>query len=115
MDFNKMVKARYGYLETDEITYYVDSAKSILIEQLYPSDLSVSYDTFNFDKNTRFNMWILSCVDELIERDGISSVISYKENGVTKKFGRSGVSQGLLDRIPRMAKAIRLDSTNNGG
>ena len=31
----------------------------------------------------------------------ISSVTSYKENGMSWTFDRAGVSQALLDRLPR--------------
>ena len=79
MDFVKAVKVKYEYLSTPEVELYINRAKSILVEQLYPTDISVSYDTYIVP--SRFDMWILDCIDELIERDGISSLTAYKENG----------------------------------
>ena len=109
MDFNAMVKAKYSYMTDNEVALFVNMAKSICIEQIYPADLSINYLNFDWDKTARYDMWILDCVDELVERVGISNVLSYKENGMSWTFDRAGVSQGLLDRLPRMARAVGQD------
>ena len=93
-------------MEVDEVCLLLNKAKSLAVEQLYPNDLSVNYLNFDFD-NPRFDMWLLDCVDELVERVGISSVTSYKENGMSWTFDRAGVSQALLDRLPRNIGIIR--------
>lgn len=105
MDYKSAVKTKYSYLSDDEINLYINRAKSILVEQLYPADISVSYDTYIVPP--RFDMWILDCVDELIERDGISSLTAYRENGVSYNWGKSGISNGLLERIQRNAGTVR--------
>lgn len=106
MDLVKIVKKKYDYMDFDEARLLLNKAKSIAVEQLYPNDLSVNYLNFDFD-NPRFEMWLLDCVDELVERAGISSVTSYKENGMSWTFDRAGVSQALLDRLPRNIGIIR--------
>lgn len=106
MDFKKAIKIKYSYLSDDEIELLLNSAKSICIEQIYPSDLSINYLNFDWDSEARFDIWLLDCVDELIERAGIKSVTAYKENGMSWNFDRAGVSQALLDRLPRMARAV---------
>ena len=106
MDLVKIVNKKYDYMEVDEVRLLLNKAKSIAVEQLYPNDLSVNYLNFDFD-NPRFEMWLLDCVDELVERAGISSVTSYKENGMSWTFDRAGVSQALLDRLPRNVGIIR--------
>ena len=106
MDLVKIVKKKYDYMDFDEVRLLLNKAKSIAVEQLYPNDLSVNYLNFDFD-NPRFEMWLLDCVDELVERMGISSVTSYKENGISWTFDRAGVSQSLLDRLPRNIGVIR--------
>lgn len=105
MDYKNAVKTKYSYLSDAEVELYVNRAKSILVEQLYPADISVSYDTY--DVPPRFDMWILDCVDELIERDGISSLTAYRENGVSYNWGKSGISNGLLERIQRNAGTVK--------
>ena len=105
MDLKTAVKNKYEYLSDDEVEMLINKAKSIAIEQLYPADLSVNY--LNFDwTNPRFEMWILDCVDEILEREGMSSVTAYRENGISWTFGRAGVSQALLDRLPRIAHSV---------
>lgn len=105
MDYVSKVKTKYSYLSDDEAQDFVDKAKSILIEQLYPADISISYDTYVVP--SRFDMWILDCVDEYIERAGCSSLTAYKENGVSMTWGKSGISDGLLKRIQRNAGTVK--------
>lgn len=105
MDYVGAVKNKYSYLSNSEIELYINRAKSILVEQLYPADISVSYDTYVVPP--RFDMWILDCIDELIERDGISSLTAYRENGVSYNWGKSGISNGLLERIQRNAGTVK--------
>lgn len=105
MDFVSAIKNKYDYMETAEITLYINRAKSILVEQLYPADISVSYDTYIVP--SRFDMWILDCVDELVERDGKSSLTGYKENGVSYTWDKTGISDGLLERITRIAGTVK--------
>lgn len=114
MDFGEKIIAKYPYLTNDDIESLVNRAKSICIEQVYPADLSINYANFDWDGNARYDMWILDCVDELIERAGISTVLAYKENGMSWTFDRAGVSQALLDRLPRMARAVGYSVPGNG-
>lgn len=97
---------KYSYMKEEEVELFLTKAKAIAIDQLYPNDLSINY--LNFDwSNPRLDMWLLDCVDELVERVGISSVTAYRENGMSWSFDRAGVSQALLDRLPRMAGIIK--------
>ena len=104
MDLVGVIKKKYDYMDFDEVRLLVNKAKSIAIEQLYPNDFSINYSNFKFDE--RLEMWLLDCVDELVERVGISSVTSYKENGMSWTFDRAGVSQALLDRLPRVVGIV---------
>lgn len=106
VDLRVATKSKYNYMKDSEIDLFIIRAKAIAIDQLYPNDLSINYLTFDWT-NPRFDMWLLDCVDELVERVGISSVTSYKENGMSWTFDRAGVSQALLDRLPRNIGIIR--------
>ena len=106
MDLKVEIKSKYEHLSDREVDLFINKAKAIAIDQLYPNDLSINYLTFDWN-NPRFDMWLLDCVDELVERVGISSVTSYKENGMSWTFDRAGVSQALLDRLPRNIGIIR--------
>ena len=106
VDLRVATKSKYVNMILSEIDLFISRAKAIAIDQLYPNDLSINYLTFDWT-NPRFDMWLLDCVDELVERVGISSVTSYKENGMSWTFDRAGVSQALLDRLPRNIGIIR--------
>ena len=106
MDLKVEIKSKYEHISDREVDLFINKAKAIAIDQLYPNDLSINYLTFDWT-NPRFDMWLLDCVDELVERVGISSVTSYKENGMSWTFDRAGVSQSLLDRLPRNIGIIR--------
>lgn len=102
MDFHSEIKRNYEYLKDHEIDRLINKAKSILINQLYPADLSVDYLTY--DVPVRFHMWILDCVDEMISTSGFSHFTSYSENGVSwKKINDYSVSEGLLSQVQRLA------------
>lgn len=105
MDYKKLLKTKFPYFSDEEVELIVNRAKSILVEQLYPDNLTINYESYEVSK--RFEMWIYDCCVELIERDGCSSYTSYSENGISKNFGRAGVSSALLERIPRVAGAIQ--------
>lgn len=105
MDYIAKIKEKYAYLSNAEAAMLSNRARSILVEQLFPTDLSVSYETYVVP--SRFNMWILDCVDELIERAGASSLTAYRENGISMTWGKGGVSDGLLQRIPRIVGTVK--------
>lgn len=106
MDIKTAVRGKYSHLSDCEIDLFINKAKAIAIDQLYPTDLSINYLNFDWN-NPRFEMWLIDCVDELVERVGISSVTSYRENGMSWTFDRAGVSQALLDRLPRNIGIIK--------
>lgn len=106
VDVLETLLTKYSYMQEEDVELFLTKAKAIAIDQLYPNDLSINYLTFDWT-NPRFDMWLLDCVDELVERVGISSVTSYKENGMSWTFDRAGVSQALLDRLPRNIGIIR--------
>lgn len=109
MDISAEVKRKYPALDEADIELFINRARSIYVERLYPADYSIDYKNYEWDNDGRAEMWLLDCVDELVGRVGIESVLSYKENGMSWTFDRAGVSQALLDRVPRMARAIGKD------
>lgn len=106
VDVLDVLTTKYSYMNEEDVELFLIKAKAIAVEQLYPNDLSINYLTFDWT-NPRFDIWLMDCVDELVERVGISSVTSYRENGMSWTFDRAGVSQALLDRLPRNIGIIR--------
>lgn len=113
MDLKTAIKHKYDYIEDEDIYMLIKRAKSIFIDKVFPADLTIDYTTFKF--NERNEMWLLDCVDELIQRTGIGSVTAYKENGMSWTFDNSGISNALLERLPSMAHAVKTPTDKTGG
>ena len=98
MDYTARLQAKYEYLSATEIADFINDAKSVIIDKMYPAKLSFDYTNYEF--SSRFDSLIYEIANELVKLNGVSSFTSYKENGVSWTRDKSGVSQGLLDRIP---------------
>ena len=85
----------YPYIPTNIINRMANNAVSILLDTLYPFDESKTMS----DIPARKENWVTRCVEEQIERKGMTSAIGYSENGINWKFDRTQVSQGLIDEI----------------
>lgn len=97
MDYFEYIKRKYDYLNNEDITILVDSAKEILFNLLYPCGASIDFDKFAVPKQHK--TWVLRAVIEMIERAGISSATAYRENGLDFTFDRSQLSYGLISEI----------------
>ena len=95
-DIPRLIQRQYSYIVEIDINTMVECAKDILLDTLYP---------FNEEITTippRKVSWIYRCVLEQIERKGMTSVTSYRENGIQITFDRSGVSQSLMSELMPM-------------
>ncbi len=101
MDFNAQVQTKYPYLSTEDITQIVERAKMFYFGLQYPCEPNADESTRPIDTFVG-QRWILAACDELIERLGFSSVVAYKENGVSWAFG----SEQLSDRLCNLIKPI---------
>jgi len=50
MDYFEYIKRKYDYLNNEDITILVDSAKEILFNLLYPCGASIDFDEFAVPK-----------------------------------------------------------------
>lgn len=98
MDYTARLQAKYTYLSAVEIDDFINDAKSVIIDKMYPAKMSVDYTNYEF--SSRFDSLIFEIADELVRSNGVSDFTSYKENGISWTRDKTGVSQGLLDRIP---------------
>lgn len=107
MDVTARVKSKYPFWTDEQVAASIEKAKAICIDELFPADMSVSHFNFEWEQYPRLQAWICDCVDELAERAGISSVVAYKENGISMTFDRAQVSKALLSRLSRHAYAVK--------
>ena len=91
-------KTKYQHLSEIDITMLENQAKEILIHLLFKSQFRVdeTKKQFAFEE---YKFWIMRCMQEMVERLGITSAISYKENGISITFSREQLSEALRDEI----------------
>ena len=98
MDFETEVKARYPYLTSCDVRRIVNKAKMFYYDLSYPADKSID-ETTKPIQGFRAEQWTLSACDELVDRLGFSSVVAYKENGVSWTFDGAHLSKKLCSMI----------------
>lgn len=87
---------KYDYMETSDIELLFDIACDMYINYRYPFGDEYEVSEKDFRKHPT---WFLRCMQEMIDKEGISNVIGYSENGVSITFDKTGLSQSLIDEI----------------
>lgn len=87
---------KYTYMKTSEIKLLYNMACDIYINTKYPFSDVCEVTEKDLKKHPT---WFLRCIQEMIDKEGISNVIGYSENGVSMTFDKTGLSQSLLDEI----------------
>ena len=99
-DVTAHIHQRYSHITIEEIEIMIECAKDILLDTLYPFNQEIT------EIPPRKVTWIYRCVLEQIERKGMSSVVSYSENGISISFDKSQVSETLIGEIVPNAGAM---------
>lgn len=89
-------KNKYSYMKSPEIELLFDIACDMYINYKYPFGDTSEVSEKDFKKHPT---WFLRCMQEMIDKEGISNVIGYSENGVSVTFDKTGLSQSLIDEI----------------
>lgn len=91
-------KRKYPYIDELDLEVLEGGAKETLIHRLYGSyknvtdkDKEWAYDNYKY--------WLLRVMQEMIERLGVTSAISYTENGISIVFDETQISSNLLNEI----------------
>lgn len=106
MDFNAEVQAKYTYMSDEDVTRIVNKAKMFFYNLSYPADKSID-ETTRPIASPRDEWWILAACDEIIERLGFSSALSYRENGVSWTFDNVGLSKTLVSLLMPQAGVVQ--------
>lgn len=91
-------ETKYPHLSETDITMLENQAKEILIHLLFKSHYKVSQEQKDYAYES-YKYWIMRCMQEMVERLGITSAIAYKENGISITFSREQLSSALLDEV----------------
>lgn len=94
---------KYDYMNSDEIGLLYDIACDIYINLRYPFAKVYSVSEQDLLKHPT---WFLRCIQEMIDKEGISNVIGYSENGVSATFDKTGLTQSLIDEITSVAGVV---------
>lgn len=92
---------KYDYLEEDDLEIMYDCCYEILLKTKYPSNYKITEIPQEVMK--RYGTWCLRAMQEMIDRNGMTNVINYKENGISFQFDRTCLSQSLIDEITPFA------------
>ena len=95
-------KRKYQYMEYEDIDLLYDMALDIFLNTRYPFKDDID-DSLIESEMKKHPTWCLRCMQELIDKMGITNVVGYSENGVSVTFDRAGISQTLLDEIVGVA------------
>lgn len=94
---------KYDYMDSEEIGLLYDIACDMYINLRYPFAKVYSVSEKDLLKHPT---WFLRCIQEIIDKEGISNVIGYSENGVSMTFDKTGLSQSLIDEITSVAGVV---------
>lgn len=95
-------KRKYNYMKYEDIELLYDMALDVFINARYPFKDDID-DTLVETEIKKHPTWCLRCMQEMIDRMGVSNVIGYSENGVSVTFDKTGISQSLLDELVAVA------------
>ena len=98
-------KLKYSYMQYEEIYLLYDIAEDMFFNLKYPFEYKLDENIKQMEME-KHPTWILRCMQEMIDKNGLSNVVGYSENGVSIKFDKSGLSQPLIDEIVAQAKFI---------
>lgn len=98
MDYINYFKRKYPHIEEDDLDIMLDSSKEILIHLLFKSTYEVSDERKSIAYEC-YKYWLLRCMQEMIERSGMTSAIAYSENGILINFSQEQLSETLINEV----------------
>ena len=98
MEFVTQIRTKYPHLSVDDAKQISDRAKMFYFGLRYPCE-PYADETTRPIKTFFAKQWILLACEELIERLGVGSAVTYKENGVSFDFGNAHLSDRLVGMI----------------
>ena len=106
MVFWEIVKEKHPYLSEDDAQKIANKAQAFYFYLRYPNDNTK--DPFDTPiEGFMAEQWVLAACDEIIEREGISSSVAYKENGISMDFKTSQLSPTLINLVKPVVGVIK--------
>ena len=98
MDYATYFSTKYTYISSADLTLLENRAKEILVHLLFPAKKVITQSDKDY-AYSEYEYWIASCIQEMIERMGITSVVAYSENGISIRFSASQLSSELRNEV----------------
>lgn len=98
-------KRKYDYMEYEDIYLLYDMAEDMFFNLKYPFDYKIDVNIKQMEME-KHPTWCLRCMQEMIDKNGLSNIVGYSENGINVKFDKAGLSQPLIDEIVAQAKFL---------
>lgn len=107
MVFWSKVKEKHPYLSDEDAQRIADRAQAFYLYYRYPTDNSLDPRDTPIE-GFKAEQWVLAACDEIIERQGISSAVAYRENGLSIEFKTSQLSPTLINLIKPVVGVIKI-------
>lgn len=105
-DFHK----KYNYLSQEQVDDLYKCSLNLYLSLSFPLDKSITDIPVEYARDVGIIRRIMT---ETLERDGLSSVTAYSENGMSFTFDNAHISKALLSLIVPKAKTIRKSGDDN--
>lgn len=102
-DVKERLKRKYPHIEEQDFEDMFESATQLYISYRYRYYRNIFEVQ---DEDIRDYCIIGNIVNDYIERNGVSSVVSYSENGLSWHFESAGVSPHVLSQITIKPKVV---------
>ena len=96
-------KKKYNYLSTEQIDDLYNCSLSLYLSLSFPLDRSITQIPQEYARDVGI---IRKIMVETLEREGLSSVVAYSENGMNFTFDNAHISRQLLSMITPKAKVV---------
>lgn len=105
MDYQGYFNKKYPHIEDYDLKILEESSKEILCHLLFKSSKRITVEDKEYAYE-EYKFWILRCMQEMIERMGCTSAISYSENGISISFSQEQLSSALVNEIVPFVRGV---------
>lgn len=106
VDYALWLETKYPYLSASNVDDIIAKAKMFYYGIVYKADHTANETTKPIE-GVRNETWIKACCVEIVERNGISSAVGYKENGLSMDFDNAQISLGLINMLAPIVGVIK--------
>lgn len=96
-------KRKYSYLTDEQIDDLYNCSLNLYLSLSFPFDRSIANIPEEYVRDVGI---IRQIMQETLEREGLSSVTAYSENGMNFTFDNAHISKQILTMITPKAKAV---------